>query len=294
MNSKFLIFKRTWREFSSAPTLYLISTLIIAFCITIFSFFALLYINLEHFTNLLARELVLNVYLEPGTTNKDCKKLIDDLLSCPEVMEVRFLSSEQVLKDMRSLFEDKNLLVGVSADFLPPVLEVAFKRPFQALDRLPQFAEKISRYPKVLRVQYAKSWLKRLTGIKHFLEIISVTGLLLLGVATAFITGATVRLSLVPKSKELEILSLVGATPGFIQGPLMIIALFQSIIAFSWAMSFLWILHSYLGQVLHGIFPGMKTKLLFFGFKEMTILFGGVLIFCLSGCYWASLRFLRY
>ncbi len=294
MKSEFLIFKRAWKEFRSSSTLYLISTLIIAFCIAIFSFFALLYMNLEHFTNLLARELVLNVYLEPGTTKKDCKKIIDKLLSKPEVMEVKFLSSREVLDEMRSLFENEDLLAGVSADFLPPILEVAFKKPFKVLDKLPKLAEEISTYSKVLRVQYAKSWLKRLTGIKHFLEILSLTGLFLLGIATAFITGATVRLSLIPKSKELEILSLVGATPGFIQGPLMIIAFMQGLIAFLLAMCLLWILHFYLGQALHGIFPGMKAKLLFFGLKEMVILSGGVSIFCLGGCYWASLRFLRY
>ncbi len=288
------LWRRAWREFKSAPALYLVSTFIIAFCLTIFSFFALLYLNLEYFTNQLARELVLNIYLEPHTTREKAQEVIDDLSSRKEVAGVRYLSPDKVLEDLRCLFENKDLLAGVSADFLPPVLEVSFKRPFEVLHRLPTLAQDLSRYPQVMRVQYAKSWLERLAGLKRFLEILSLTGLLLLGGATAFIAGATVRLSFSHRSRELEILSLVGATPGFVQGPLLVLAFWQAVIALSFALFLLWGLHFYLDQALRGIFPGMEAKLLFFRTKEMAILSGGVLAFCLSGCYWASRRFLRY
>ena len=291
---KTYIWRRALREFTSAPALYVLSTLIIAFCLTIFSFFALLYLNLEHFTNQLAQELVLNIYLEPGTTLADCGELVSELRERPEIADVRFLPAEKVLEDLKGLFENKDLASGVSPDFLPPLLEVAFKRPFQVLHELPSLAATISTYPHVLKVQYARSWLERLAGLKRFLELLSLTGLILLGGATVFIAGSTVKLSLSQRSRELEILSLVGATPGFVQGPLLVLAFFQALIALSFALLVLRGLHFYLGQALRGIFPGFSGGLLFFQAKELAILFGGVLTLCLSGCYWASRRFLRY
>lgn len=288
------LWRRALREFTSAPALYVVSTLIIAFCLTIFSFFALLYLNLEHFTNQLARELVLNVYLEPGTTKENCRELLAALSRKPEVAEVKYLSSEKVLEDLKGLFENKELLAGVSPDFLPPLLEVEFKTPFRVLHELPALASEIATYPHVLRVQYAKSWLERLAGLKRFLELLSLTGLGLLGGATLFIAGSTVKLSLSQRSRELEILSLVGATPGFVQGPLLVLAFLQALLALSFALAVLWGLQLYLGQALKGIFPGLSQGLLFFQTKELAILSGGVLTLCLSGCYWASRRFLRY
>ncbi len=288
------LLKRAWRELRSAPALYLVSTLIIALSLTIFSFFALLYLNLEHFTNQLARELVLNVYLEPGTSLKDCRSLVASLRSRPDVAGLRYVPAQRVLSDLKNLFENKDLLSGISPDFLPPLLEVAFKRPFEVLHNLPALAQELSQKPHVLKVQYAESWLERLAGLKRFLEILSLTGLGLLGGATLFIAASTVRLVLLQRQQELEILSLVGATPGFVQGPFLVLAFFQALVALSFALTTLWGLHLYLGQALKGIFPGATAGLLFFNPRELVILAGGVLLLCLSGSYWASRRFLRY
>jgi len=288
------LIRRTWRELTSASPLYLMSTLTITLSLTIFSFFVLLYVNLEDFTNHLARELVLNVYLRPGTDLKECQNLVKELEKLPEVAKVSYINSQKVLKDLQKLFEDQDLLAGVSPDFLPPLLEVSFKRPFSVLYALPRMAEEIKRDPHVFKVQYAKSWLERLAGLKRFLEILSLTGLGLLGGATLFIAAATVRLVLLQRQEELEILSLVGATAGFIQGPVLLLAFIQALLATGGSLLILWVIHLYLTQALEGIFPGITVQISFFGPKEILILAGGVVLLCLNGSYWASRRFLRY
>ncbi len=288
------LLKRTFAEFKVAPGLYVGSTLVITLCLTIFAFFGLIYLNLIHFTKEVAKELVLNVYLNPNITEEQVKKLSEYIQKDPLVAGVRFIPSEEVLKELKELFEDPTLLEGVKASFLPPVLVVSFKDPFKAGESLPILAGTLERRPETEKVQYAHSWLLRLKRLKRFLELISLSGLFLLGTATIFIVALTVHFSLSERREEIEILSLVGATPGFIQAPLLTLAFIEGLIASASALFLLFTLKFYLEYLSRGLLPSLKEGWVFFSQIEIAILIIGVVALCLTGSYWASRRFLRY
>ena len=288
------LIRRTWQEFRTAPWAYLTATLVIALGLAVFSFFGLVYFNLVHFTEQVAQELVLNVYLTPGSTKEEAQAVIAELEAYPLVAKVSYLSAEEVLKDLEKLFEEKDLLARVSPEFLPPVLLVSFKDPFRASQHLKKLSAKIAALPGVYKVQFAKSWLVRLANLKRFLEIMSLAGLVLIGLATCFIIGLVVRLSLSQRQKELEVLSLVGATPGFIQGPIMVMAALEGAIASLLALCLVYLLKFYLDGVLRDFFPTATGALLFWGRTELIILIAGVILLCVTGSYWASRRYLRY
>ncbi len=288
------LIRRTWQEFRTAPWAYLTATLVIALGLAVFSFFGLVYFNLVHFTEQVAQELVLNVYLNPGSTKEEARAVIEELEAYPLVAKVSYLSAEEVLKDLEKLFEEKDLLAGVSPEFLPPVLLVSFKDPFRASQHLKKLSAKIAALPGVYKVQFAKSWLVRLANLKRFLEIMSLAGLVLIGLATCFIIALVVRLSLSQRQKELEVLSLVGATPGFIQGPIVVMAALEGAVASFLALCLVYLLKFYLDGVLRDFFPTATGALLFWGRTELTILIAGVILLCVTGSYWASRRYLRY
>jgi len=288
------LIRRTWQEFRTAPWAYLTATLVIALGLAVFSFFGLVYFNLVHFTEQVAQELVLNVYLNPGSTKEEARAVIEELEAYPLVAKVSYLSAEEVLKDLEKLFEEKDLLAGVSPEFLPPVLLVSFKDPFRASQHLKKLSAKIAALPGVYKVQFAKSWLVRLANLKRFLEIMSLAGLVLIGLATCFIIALVVRLSLSQRQKELEVLSLVGATPGFIQGPIVVMAALEGAVASFLALCLVYLLKFYLDGVLRDFFPTATGALLFWGRTELIILIAGVILLCVTGSYWASRRYLRY
>jgi len=288
------LLSRTIKEFRAAAFAYLASTLVIALGLTVFSFFGLIYFNLVHFTEEVAKELVLNVYLKPETNFTAAQNLIFQLEKNPLVAKVSFVPPEKVLEDLKQLFEEKELLSGVEAKFLPPVLLVSFKDPFEAAGKLKALSAEIAQNPVVLKVQFAKSWLMRLANIKRFLEIFSLSGLLLVGLATCFVIGLVVSFSLAQRERELEILSLVGATPGFIQGPVILIAAIEGLLASAFATGLVYTLKIYLEDAIKGFFPGFSGKLLFWNEIHLTIITIGVIALCMAGSYWASRRYLRY
>ncbi len=287
------LLKRSLQEFWTAPWAYLAATLVIALGIAVFSFFGLVYFNLFHFTQKVAQELVLNVYLTPGTTAEEAQVVVQKLKEDPLVAKVAYLPPEKVLADLKKLFE-KDLLAGVSPDFLPPVLVVSFKDPFRAGERVKTLSAEIASLKGVYKVQFAKSWLIRLANLKKFLEVISLAGLFLIGLATCFIIGLVVKFSLAERQEELEVLSLVGATPGFIQGPILIISAIQGMVASLLALFLVYVLKIYLDGVLKDFFPGFSGGLIFWSRLELIILVLGVILLCIVGSYWASRQYLRY
>ncbi len=286
--------KRLFLEFRVAAWAYFTATLVIVLGLAVFSFFGLVYSNLNYFTQKVAQELVLNVYLSPRITSKEVKKITSEIKKEPLVAEVRFLPPEEVLKDLERLFEEKELLSGISPDFLPPVLVVSFKDPFRAGKSLKELSLRLEGLPGVFKVQFAQSWLARLANLRRFLEIISLWGLFLVGLTTCFIIGLVVRFSLSQRKEELEVLSLVGATPGFIQGPILVIAVLQGAVASFLALLLVYIVKIYLDRALLDFFPGFQGGLVFWNASQITILISGVVFLCVLGSYWASRRYLRY
>ncbi|AEH45993.1 protein of unknown function DUF214 [Thermodesulfatator indicus DSM 15286] len=288
------VFSRALKEFRSTPGTYVAATLVIALGLTVFSFFGLIYFNLIHFTEQIARELVLNVYLEPKTDSVIVQRLINEIEKNPMVAQVSFVPSDKVLEELSRLFEDQELVKDIKPDFLPPVLLVSFKDPFLALNKLKDFSEYLSQKKAVLKVQFAQSWLVRLANIKKFLEIFSLSGLILVGLATVFVISLVVRLSLAQREKELEILSLVGATPGFIQNPLIFLAAIQGLLASAMSLALVYFLKTYLDRAIKGFFPGFTGTLIFWDKLQLFSLALGVVLLCVIASYGASRRYLRY
>ncbi|OAG28425.1 cell division protein FtsX [Thermodesulfatator autotrophicus] len=288
------LFSRAAKEFRTTPGTYIAATLIIALGLTVFSFFGLMYFNLIHFTEQIARELVLNVYLAPKTDPVITQKLINEIEKNQLVAQVSFVPSTKVLEELKHLFEDQELVKDIKPDFLPPVLLVSFKDPFLALNKLKDFSEYLSQKKGVLKVQFAQSWLVKLANIKKFLEIFSVSGLFLVGLATIFVISLVVRLSLAQRQKELEVLSLVGATPGFIQNPLIFLSGLQGLLASGISLTLVYFLKTYLDKAIKGFFPGFTGSLLFWEKWQLISLTLGVVLLCVTASYGASRRYLRY
>ncbi|SKA91450.1 cell division transport system permease protein [Paucidesulfovibrio gracilis DSM 16080] len=131
-----------------------------------------------------------------------------------------------------------------------------------------------------MQLDLAKSWL----AVSHSV-IWPVVGFLALVVA--LVVGNTVKLSMLTRKDEIEILSLVGARPWYIRAPLLASGAFTGLVSSGLALGLLRLLHLRLEHVLD--FPPVFLVISFFPTQHCLLLAGVVTLVCVAGS-WVAVR----
>jgi cell division transport system permease protein len=144
--------------------------------------------------------------------------LEQQLTALPEVKSVDYVSKDEALqrfRESRTAQGQSDLTGYLASNPLPASLEVSL---FRAADYAP-VADLLRADPNVQRVTNIADLAARLTTISEFLR---TGGIVLLGVVGAivlFIIINTIRLAVLGRSEEIEVMRLVGASDAFIRWP---------------------------------------------------------------------------
>jgi cell division transport system permease protein len=181
-------------------------------------------------------------YLDNRLAAAEVEPLVSRLGAYPEIESVRFVSQAEAWENFKkSLGSQSGVLEGLSADVLPASLEIALNAGYRDHGALAGVAERVRAEKGVSEVEYPEEWMEKfsllIAGIEWAKWIVG--GFLLL--ATLLIVGNTVKLAILARTEEIEIMQLVGAPPGLIRMPFVIEGMIQGIFAAALSALFLWL-----------------------------------------------------
>lgn len=231
-------------------------------------------------------------FFKDGTTDKDITAIQGALKQDIRVAETRFITKEEALKKYQK--DNKNdplLLELVTADILPPSIEVSTKSP----DDLSAIADILTREPVVEQVFIPKDVIQNLTS---FTSIIRWVGGITTGFMMAFSTliilmiiGFKIRL----KKTEIETMRLLGASTNFIRMPFLFEGIFYGIFGSMTSWIFTYSLVWYFTPFLQGYLKDIQL-LPINPFIMLTVLgIGTIVAFLIGGIgsFIATRRYLR-
>jgi len=185
-------------------------------------------------------QLELKVFLFDDATNNEISNLQDKIGAIPHVENVEYVSPAAALKILEDRLQDKSLLDQLNSNPLPPAFNVKVDNPdnlesVQTALSPPDSAGKpqpISAAIDEIVTGEQTQQIREVTGaVKILLAVIAV----LLAIASVFLVGNTIRLSIYARRREVEVMQLVGATNWFIRWPFVIeglvVGLFGALIA---------------------------------------------------------------
>lgn len=144
---------------------------------------------------------------------------------------VTFVNKEQAWQEFVRQVGDAQLLESVGDNPLPASLRIRLKTELLSPDGMEQTARQISQFEGVEDVRYGAEWVRRLHAAGRALERISIGVLVLVGLAVVFILYNTIRLTVMARRQQVEIMSRLGATDRFIAIPFVLEALFEALVA---------------------------------------------------------------
>ena len=267
--------RKTFSNIRAYPLVNLLSITTISIALFIFFTYLLLYVNLNGLLVNLGEEVQINIYLADFLSEQATEDLKKNILEIKEVEDASYISKEDALKYLDEIFSGQDdVLKGLSENPLPASFEVKLKKRFTTPEDVALVAKKIGRMNGVDDVVFAREWLSKFYKI---VEIVKVAGIgigIVLSMAVIAIIAITIKLTLLAKRGEIEIMKLVGGTNFFIKVPMILEGMIQGLLGSIISMGALFFAYRYFMEHYYKDFG------LFFGALEVNFFEPDVIIYC--------------
>ena len=243
-----LTLRETLLAFRRAPLLSALSVMTIAFSLFSLGLFVLVAVNIRDALQQVEERVEIRAYIADGTPVEALAAALGDIGSFPEVARADGISQEEALERARAeLGEFQDVF---DAAFLPASIEVRLKPGFRDPETVGAVAARIRTYPFVDDVRFGEEWVRKLYNIRNLATAAGI----ILGVAFAavaiIIIGATIRMAVLARGREISIMRLVGATDGFIRRPFLLEGLAKGILGGILALALTYFAHSLISRTL--------------------------------------------
>ncbi|HEY5021461.1 MAG TPA: permease-like cell division protein FtsX [Gemmatimonadaceae bacterium] len=222
-----------------APLLSMLGVVTIAFSLFAFGLFGLVAINIRKALEQVEERVEVRAFVSDSTEIESVAAAMKDIGEFPEVARVDYVSQDQALERARK--EMGEFADVFEAGVLPASIEVHLRSGMGDPATVKSVADRIRTYHFIDDVRYGEEWVAKLYRLRN---IATVAGLAL-GVAFAavaiIIIGATIRMTVLARAKEISIMRLVGATDMFIRLPFLIDGLVKGVLGGLLALVFVWI-----------------------------------------------------
>lgn len=172
----------------------------------------------------------ISLFVDEGRSEKSIQSLITRLKVYPEVAEVNYINRDQALEEFQRLSGFGEALSYLDANPLPAVVMVTPSLKYSSPEGARELLRKLEQEAEVSFGRLDIEWLERLQAVVKLLErtVLAIAALLVL--AVVLVIGNTIRLAIMNRRTEIEVMKLVGATEAFIQRPFLYTGIWFGII----------------------------------------------------------------
>ncbi len=194
-----------------------------------------LLVNLERLGGTWQGLEAITIFMPGGASGEDAGRLQKELSSWPEIAALRLITPAEALAEFRRTAGFDAALDALPANPLPYVLIAEPAVPAGGVEPL---VRRLGSLPAVDFATADTAWLHRLDRLlalaRRLLQLIAAA----FGFGLLLVVAHTVRVEVQSRVTEIEVLSLAGATPGFIRRPFLYTGLIYGVLgaALAWLL----------------------------------------------------------
>lgn len=222
-----------------APLLSILGVVTIAFSLFAFGLFALVAVNIRHALRGVEERVEIRAFVSEGTAADAIAAAMGDIKAFPEVARVDYVTQEGALARARIDLDEFNDVFEEA--MLPASLDIHLRAGLRDPATVKAVAERVKSFQFVDDVRYGEEWVEKLYQLR---TIAAGTGLglgLAFAAVSIIIIGATIRVSVLARQREISIMRLVGATDGFVRAPFLIDGFVKGIVGGLLALLLTWL-----------------------------------------------------
>lgn len=203
------IFRNGWMTFASISAVTVMLLVVGAFLLII--------MNVNHFADSLEQDVEMRVFIDLTATEEEQQQLWTELENIEGIESIEFVSKDEGLDSLIESFGEHGQVFETlrSENPLNDVFVVQAKNP-EDTEKLAGIIEPLEH---VEDVEYGKDIFKPLFSATNFIRIVGFVLIIGLMFTAMFLIANTIKLTIVARKREIQIMKLVGATNGFIRWP---------------------------------------------------------------------------
>ena len=226
-------FRHLWESIKSLKRnvwMTIASVSSVTITLTLVGVFAAVLLNVERIATGIENNIQINVYLDVDSTdssetttneagetvaNDSYHQVYDQISKVSGVESVTYSSKDEQLEKLQQTYGDDWSLFDGDSNPLQDVYIVEADSPSD----VKKVAKKIANIEGVESVDYGGSNSDQLFSIAKFIRTWGFAGTILLVVVAIFLISHTIRMTIMSRQRDIEIMRLVGAKNSYIRGP---------------------------------------------------------------------------
>jgi cell division transport system permease protein len=252
--------RRGWQGFWRNAVMSLAATATMIFMLLLLSGFFVLITGLNAGLQFVEQKVEIVADVRSDAPDLAIQDLTARTAALPEVATVEYVTATEALRRFRERLQQQgreDLTTYLDQNPLPGSLLVKLKDP-QVFGNVVEF---LRADPVVSRVQEIQNLVNRVLTVTNLLRTGGLVVLGLVGIVVLFIIINTIRLAVVARAEEIEIMRLVGASDAFIRWPFIFEGALVGLIGALATLGLVALGAGPLGRVMTGFFEVLPLEL---------------------------------
>lgn len=228
------IFKLGLINFWRNRWLSLAATLVMTLTLLVISIFTMMTIVINQTTSSIREKMDISVYFNDSVPTEQVIDLQQQMAGRSDVKEVKYISKEEALEIFKTQQEGKKVanLIDPNENPLPRSLEIKAGKA-EDLDQIAGYLNQDQFKSMFHNVSYQenKNVIQRLIGFTNFVKKIGWISSIIFVLVSIMVILNTIRLTILTRKDEIEIMRLVGASDSFIKMPFVLEGIFYGFLA---------------------------------------------------------------
>lgn len=218
-------FNSVFRNFS----LSLASISCITITLLVVSIFIILSYNVNNFTKLVEKDVTIVAFLDVDIAEEEVKTIEEKIKRISNVQTYKYESKQQIAEDMMEGNETfKGIMEGWSDEENP--LNPTFQVKATSIEEVEGIAKQIEKIEGVSEVKWGQDMIDSLITVFDIVRKVCGVTVVALILVTAFLITNTIKITILARKREIDIMRLVGASNLNIKIPFIFEGLFLGII----------------------------------------------------------------
>lgn len=179
--------------------------------------------NIEYVAEQISNNMAAVFFLDKNVSEGEIRAINEELKRSPLVLETSVVSAEEAVDKFKEKFPElQGIIENLNINPFPPSIETTFKEKSITSREASGLINHIKDMPGVEDVQFNQDWIERMHSFSRLAKAVGffLGGILVL--ASFFIISNVIKLNVLARKDEIEILRLVGATNTFIRIPFLL------------------------------------------------------------------------
>lgn len=202
-------FKSVFRNFSlSLASISCITITLIVVAVSI-----VLSLNVNNFTKIIEKDVTIVAFLDVDITKEETDEVYDKIISLDNVEKenVEFKDKMDISKEMmESSDKFKSFMKDWTREESP--IQDTYQIKVTDINLIHKTAEDLKSIENIDVVQYGEGMVEQLVSVFDVIRKASIAAVIALIIVTAFLIGNTIKITIMSRKREIEIMRLVGAS----------------------------------------------------------------------------------